>query len=79
MKEELWKEIEKDFIAWDNEGHSNASQRQILDWFNKRLQPIAQPSPVESSADTCNCSGRLEFTMENKIIWCNKCRKRFIP
>jgi len=43
-------------------------------------QPIdSEPSPVDSSADTCNCSGRLEFTMENKIIWCNKCRKRFIP
>jgi hypothetical protein len=31
------------------------------------------------SEELCNCSGRLEFTMENNVIWCNKCRKRFIP
>ena len=38
MKTEIWNQIEKDFIAWDNEGHSNASQRQILDWFKDRLR-----------------------------------------
>jgi hypothetical protein len=37
MKKTDWKQIEKDFIEWDNEGHSNASQRQILNWFEKRF------------------------------------------
>ncbi len=40
MKTELWDQIEKDFIEWDNEGHSNASQRQILNWFMVRLLPV---------------------------------------
>ena len=30
---EQWKEIEQEFVAWDNATHSNASQRQIMDWF----------------------------------------------
>ena len=32
-----WIQIEKDFIEWDNASHSNASQRQILDWFKEKL------------------------------------------
>lgn len=36
-KPEMWQSIESDFIKWDNETHSNASQRQILDWFKERF------------------------------------------
>ncbi|MDD5013580.1 MAG: hypothetical protein PHW73_00575 [Atribacterota bacterium] len=32
-----WLNIEHDFIAWDNATNSNASQRQILDWFKKKF------------------------------------------
>jgi hypothetical protein len=45
------------------------------EWFNV-VQLRDQPD--KATADTCNCTGRLEFTMENNIIWCNKCRKRFM-
>jgi len=31
------------------------------------------------SDESCNCTGRFELTSENNIIYCNKCRKRFIP
>ena len=37
MKSAEWYKIREDFIAWDNEGHSNASQKNILDWFEERL------------------------------------------
>ena len=37
-----WKQIEHDFLEWDNETHSNASQRQILDWFRERLEKQAE-------------------------------------
>jgi hypothetical protein len=40
MKIVEWQQIEKDFIEWDNTGHSNASQRQILNWFKKRLKEV---------------------------------------
>ena len=33
MKAETWLH----FIAWDNKGHFNASQSEILDWFKERL------------------------------------------
>jgi len=35
-----WSQIEKDFIEWDNEGHSNASQRDILNWLKERFTPV---------------------------------------
>lgn len=35
---ESWQQIEQDFIKWDNETHSNASQRQVLDWFKERFE-----------------------------------------
>jgi len=39
VSNEAWYGIKNEFIAWDNEGHSNASQRQILDWFESKLSP----------------------------------------
>jgi hypothetical protein len=33
-----WNKIERDFVEWDNSTHSNASQRQILDWFKERFK-----------------------------------------
>ena len=42
-----WQQIEKDFIEWDNESHSNASQRQILDWFKDRFNSLSQPPQAE--------------------------------
>lgn len=46
-----WNQIEKDFIEWDNSTHSNASQRQILDWFKERFKiesEIKPKSTIES-------------------------------
>lgn len=42
-----WDELKKEFILWDNEGHSNASQRQILDWFKEHL-PAFQSTDLKS-------------------------------
>ena len=39
--EEQWKEIEKSFVDWDNSTHSNASQRQIMDWFREKFFEFA--------------------------------------
>lgn len=36
MIPETW---ESDFIEWDNAGHSNASQRDIINWFKERFLP----------------------------------------
>ncbi len=33
-----WKEIEKEFIAWDKVGNFNASQRDILNWFKGKFE-----------------------------------------
>ena len=38
-----------------------------------------EPKERHSGEEICNCTGRLEFTYEDHIIWCNKCRKRFLP
>lgn len=52
-----WKQIEKDFIEWDNATHSNASQRQILDWFKKRVekQGSISPADIENAEDMLIC------------------------
>lgn len=36
LSPEEWNKIEREFIEWDNATHSNASQRQILDWFKEK-------------------------------------------
>jgi hypothetical protein len=77
------KRISVDFFRyWWNTSGTNTDEG-FDKWYALHKHEYASQrvnKPVESSdADTCNCSGRLEFTMENKIIWCNKCRKRFIP
>jgi len=45
MTTNKWDIIEKCFIEWNNETHSNASQRQILDWFKSRFEE-QEPSKV---------------------------------
>ena len=48
METAEWSKIEKDFIEWDNSTHSNASQRQILDWFKERI--ASQFAPLSKEA-----------------------------
>jgi hypothetical protein len=46
-----WNIIERDFIEWDNSTHSNASQRQILDWFKEHLIPESGQTNEEYLAE----------------------------
>ena len=38
MTTEKWNKIEREFVKWDNAGHSNASQREILDWWKAKIE-----------------------------------------
>lgn len=55
MNKQEWGQIEKDFIEWDNATHSNASQRQILDWFKERLQIEQEEKTAIYNANNVAC------------------------
>jgi hypothetical protein len=48
--------------------------------FDRIADEILQPETKELTAeDICRCTGKISLTFENNIIYCDKCRKRFIP
>ena len=48
LTKEQWNTIERKFVEWDNATHSNASQRQIMDWFREKYFELAsQPKPSD--------------------------------
>ena len=48
-----------------------------IDYMKSEL--AALDKEIEQGKESCNCTGKLKLTSENNIIWCNKCRKRFLP
>ena len=44
-----------------------------------KLGPFEQKERKNIDFELCQCTGKLSLTFENHIIYCDKCRKRFIP
>jgi hypothetical protein len=69
-----WKQIESEFIKWDNATHSNASQRQILDWFrDKFIEQESQPRKSAEIFQHCHQCGN-DWSKE---LHCRECGNNF--
>ena len=82
-REEIIKTIEDRYIT----AHCNPDFKgSKFDYIFAPIKEQPKPDPLQgernakpTAEEICNCSGRLDLTMENHVFYCNKCRKRFMP